>query len=399
MQFSRTMVVRSLVVLVVLPGLLGAEGCPGDTPPETPDPPPVPDPAPPAPDPEPPMPDPGRPDPGPVNVYTDSYDPVGDRMVVGHCPRSALVAIDRTSGAEDVLVAGPQWPFEDQGSVCPLQLGRQADNQHIFAVVSHSYPDPTDPEVGCRSRKLVDIPAQGPPSLVKILYLECCDDCGGSESYQAVLLDDVHDRLVLLEDDCNSNGECDNDLIAYDRESLTFSQVYRINEGGGPRPEPRGEDLIFDSRAPDSSVFALIRGRDSVDVIDVDTSEQSEFAAIQTTWETLPATVDPYAIRLDVAGNKLHVIGRVQTIGGGHVVIGIDIETRAQELVYDGSPTGQDERVDCFPQQVAFDSMRNQMLWFVNPSSRCTEGLFAADLETGTLTREPYTPAAAQQVR
>jgi DNA-binding beta-propeller fold protein YncE len=342
----------------------------------------APDPADASPPPDAVEPPPDAPPPGPLNQHTDRYDPAGDRMLVSHCGRDAVVAIDAASGVETVIADG--WPFTEGGSVCPRDLTRAADNTSFHAVVSRSFQN--DRGDGCRSQELVTISAQGEVTLVKGLYIDCSDDSGGNETYDTPLLDKAHDRVMLLRDDCGS-GECDSDIIGISPVTAEQRHVFQIFRGGDVFPEPRGKALVFDPAAPDSRVLALISQDNTVDVIDVDSETREVLLTVQTSWAG--RVVTPQELNLNVAGQRLFVTGPVV---GGRAVIVIDLASGDQELLYDGAANAQGDRITCAP-QVAFDSTRNRLLMFVNPGFQCTEGLYAIDAVDGTLTRLPYTPA------
>lgn len=322
-----------------------------------------------------------------INRHTDRYDPDGDRVLITHCVRQAVLAIDLESGNESILA--DQWPFTEQGSVCPTALAREADNESFHVVVERSYQDSFGDD--CLAKELVTISAQGQVTPLRVLDLSCCDDCGGYERYQSPLLDHAHDRIVLLETDCGSD-ECDSNLTGIAPGTGERTHVLRIFKGGDVSPEPLGQDLLFDPRAPDSRVLALIKQDDTVDVIDMDSGAREVLATIQTNWDGL--VIRPLLASLDAEQQRLFVVGRVT---GGHAVIRIDIETGAQTLVYDGAANEQGDIVACQP-QVALDTQRNRLLMYVSgsgsPGSGCADSLYAVDLASGTLARLPYTPVA-----
>lgn len=325
--------------------------------------------------------------PASINQHTDRYDPDGDRVLITHCTRQAVLAIDLESGNESVIA--DQWPFAEQGSVCPTALAREADNESFQVVVERSYQDSSGD--GCRAVELVTVSSQGQVTPVRVLDLVCCDDCGGYERYQSPLLDHAHDRIVLLETDCGSD-ECDSNLTGIAPGTGERTHVLEIFRGGDVSPEPLGQDLVFDPRAPDSRVLALIKQDNTVDVIDVDSGAREVLATVQTNWDGL--VIRPLLVGLDAEQRRLFVVGRVT---GGHAVIRIDIETGAQTLVYDGAANEQGDAVACLP-QVALDTQRNRLLMYVSgsgsPGSGCTDSLYAVDLASGTLARLPFAPVA-----
>lgn len=316
----------------------------------------------------------------PINQHTDLYDPAGDRMLIAHCSRSAVLAIDLASGGESVIA--DQWPFPGSEHICPRALARAADGESFHAVVSHRYQDDGD---SCVEIELVGISPQGQVTPVRTLSRICAD---GSEDYEAPLIDDAHGRIVLLRTHGvrGSNSE----LVGVTRETGERTLLLDIYDDSDGSPERLGQDLVFDPRAPDNRVLALIGHDHTIDVIDVPGRAREVLVTVQTDWDD-GLEVVPGRLAVGTAGQRLFVIGRVAT---GHAVIAVDLATGAQTLVYDGAASAQGDSITCLP-QVGFDTARNRLLMFVRGTASCTEGLYAVDVAGGTLTRLPHTPSAA----
>jgi hypothetical protein len=380
------------------------------------DPPSPPDAQPPSPpDAQPPSPPDAQPPPLPIdppppppmslgdNIPADEYDATNHRLLVSDCPNDALLAVDLVTGERSVLI--DTWPWTEPGNdFCVERVAVHRDGRSAFATVLRVFPDPTGgPGATCGSTDLVSIDLETREvTPLQNIEFNCCDSFCGSESYSSLQFDDHRERLLYVESDSAA------DYSTYYLSSTPYgtaqgaqlhklyaSDCYPDDDLCTGMPWFEVEGITFDPASPDERILVLSRrypigdyrgGQYVVDRIDIATGAITESLPLELIdGDTSAGSM----VALSVDIEKQRVLFTWGSFGRQQwFVFSLDLATGEEALLYDGSPTADGGRIECYPNP-AFDSRARRLL-LSEPFDAyydCRNRVFAVDADTGALTQ------------
>ncbi|EDM78243.1 hypothetical protein PPSIR1_08661 [Plesiocystis pacifica SIR-1] len=336
----------------------------------------------------------------PELVTQDGFDPLRDRWVRSFeldDDTDGLLTVNPVTGVESVLVDTWPWPADHRTTVRQFALDRPLDWAYVF--VRHSYFSEEE-GLYCALEEYVRADLEtGEVEHLEEIEVICCDDCGDGREFDSPIIDPHTDTLRYIYADCDPNA-CSFYVREADPLTLEILDSEFVYDGYCEwGDEFECTEGLFES-APRGLTTSPVHDANTVVFTEPANWEHfspySEPAATQLLAELAPSLggvelgLNQYRkyTTLDYANARAYV---VLPVTGGYATVLQPIDgspSSPATLVHAGSPDDEPPMSTRCITDVAFDSVRDRLLYYRHKwSVSCPDddAYFAVDVDSGTI--------------